>query len=351
MKLDALKAKKNLDKKEAAVQQTLIDMLLGNMQGGIVSADVGQGQQSFDVPQGATQAPQGQPTGQPSLQGPQGGFPLNPQQLALAKMGGIDLTSVASLATRQDRNRALAEEAAARLGVSKRTAAAAEQRAESGDIESITQTRPGEGKFSLRRRKSTGEILTDGKGLKIEPAKRDMPIPSDKIPLWVHPDDLSNPKYGTSHAKAEQEGFLPVTATMRNNLVAVGGAMKIASEVANLVDRVFPDDETVLERLRGGGERAISAWAQSNVEAAELRDTIKGTLAPIIRSLGEKGALSDGDVSRAINLLPKLTDGASLARRKMMRVMRILETQKNLTLGVGINISSEASDFLKNKGL
>ena len=60
---------------------------------------------------------------------------------------------------------------------------------------------------------------------------------------------------------------------------------------------------------------------------------INGTLAPIIRSMGEKGNLSDTDIKRAANLFPKLSDSGTVAWQRLEQLKTLIREGKEKKLG------------------
>ena len=54
----------------------------------------------------------------------------------------------------------------------------------------------------------------------------------------------------------------------------------------------------------------------------------EGTLAPIIKSLGETGVLTDRDIIRAYGLVPNLQDSPDVASNKIQQLRDLLTNVK-----------------------
>jgi len=105
------------------------------------------------------------------------------------------------------------------------------------------------------------------------------------------------------------------------------GAKAVLSRLTELSKEIFKDDG-FFERLKSAPQHMIESFTQSNPKIALLDSYIKGTLAPMIRSLGEKGSLSDTDVKRAMALMPTMfpiPDSKEVAMGKIKQINDILD--------------------------
>ena len=73
----------------------------------------------------------------------------------------------------------------------------------------------------------------------------------------------------------------------------------------------------VLNSLTGGNY---------NYQAANYNEQAKGSLSMIIKALGESGALAEGDVERAMGLIPQITDSEEKAYDKYVKLMTMLQS-------------------------
>lgn len=63
-----------------------------------------------------------------------------------------------------------------------------------------------------------------------------------------------------------------------------------------------------------------------NYQAANYNEQAKGSLSMIIKALGETGALAEGDVERAMGLIPQITDSEQKAYDKYQKLMSMLQS-------------------------
>ena len=63
-----------------------------------------------------------------------------------------------------------------------------------------------------------------------------------------------------------------------------------------------------------------------NYQAANYNEQAKGSLSMIIKALGESGALAEGDVERAMGLIPQITDSEQKAYDKYQKLMSMLQS-------------------------
>ena len=63
-----------------------------------------------------------------------------------------------------------------------------------------------------------------------------------------------------------------------------------------------------------------------NYQAANYNEQGRGSLAMIIKALGDSGTLAEGDVERAIGLIPQITDSEEKAYDKYVKLMAMLQS-------------------------
>lgn len=63
-----------------------------------------------------------------------------------------------------------------------------------------------------------------------------------------------------------------------------------------------------------------------NYQAANYNEQSRGSLAMIIKALGDSGALAEGDVERAMGLIPQITDSEEKAYDKYAKLMTMLQS-------------------------
>jgi hypothetical protein len=159
----------------------------------------------------------------------------------------------------------------------------------------------------------------------------------------------------------KDSGQLIVSAKEREGIQALDIPLGIISDIERYADKI--NTESGISARAGGALRSIKATAGYDPDVTALRSKV-GTLALLIRALGEKGTLAEGDVARAIALIPSVTDTKQEKDNKIRDLRQILQSAKEVktkgasqTFGQGVNNqvnttgNSEADAFLKKKGL
>jgi len=156
-----------------------------------------------------------------------------------------------------------------------------------------------------------------------------------KAPELLHYIDKegNHPPAGSTLNQVIEKGFKLASTQEINMLLAGRGAESTVNQLDKYVESIWgKEGEDKLEpgvrkRLMTGAEFAIDRAKQSNPDLNAYESFAKGTLAPLIRAIGEKGALSDKDIERALNLVPKtgdklgeLPDTSVVARHKMQQL-------------------------------
>ena len=230
------------------------------------------------------------------------------------------------------------------------------QHPETGEMVRVPRTRSGQYKWELSQPappELTTETITQPSGaqsvmlydklrgfrpggiqiMQKAPAAVEKPIKETSLPLWVHPQTLESPSVGTSQQQAEQQGYRRVSTEAKNRIDAAKGMKEVLVKLGELMKQVFPEKGGLRERMTGAPSRMLGARTQYDPNAAQLESFINGTVAPIIRSFGEKGNLSETDVKRAINLMPKITDSADVAWGKFNNLIELINNIQASAVG------------------
>ena len=97
------------------------------------------------------------------------------------------------------------------------------------------------------------------------------------------------------------------------------GAREVLTKANDLVDRIW-----TAEDFRGGLAQAARFKAKelagNDPDVASYHSLREGFMAPLIRALGEKGTLAEGDVGRARNLWPSYNDTKPVAKAKLKQI-------------------------------
>lgn len=107
----------------------------------------------------------------------------------------------------------------------------------------------------------------------------------------------------TSGTAQKQQSAMDILNTLMGNFQAQGF---IGGNVTN-----------ILNSLTGGNY---------NYQAANYNEQSRGSLAMIIKALGDSGALAEGDVERAMGLIPQITDSEQKAYDKYQKLMSMLQS-------------------------
>jgi len=135
---------------------------------------------------------------------------------------------------------------------------------------------------------------------------------------------------GTTGRQAQEKGAKSISAAEEALELGQRGAEAVLGRLDELVADVFPEGKFLARAMAAPGILG-SLITQDDPNVALYESLRKGTLAPIIRAMGEKGTLAEGDVKRAIELLPKLfpiPDSKEVATQKLAQIREILSNVK-----------------------
>ena len=156
-----------------------------------------------------------------------------------------------------------------------------------------------------------------------------------KAPELLHYIDQegNHPAPGTTLNDVIKKGYKLATTQEVNMLLAGRGAESTVNQLDKYITSIWGKEgedkisEGIRNRTTAKASFAIDRVKQSNPDLNAYEAFAQGTLAPLIRAIGEKGALAEGDVLRAIELLPKtgsklneLPDTSVVARQKMQQL-------------------------------
>jgi len=127
---------------------------------------------------------------------------------------------------------------------------------------------------------------------------------------------------GTTLRDVRGKGMVPQTTAQQATAESVKSVNVILDRLDVLADKAFRADG-MLGRLLRAPRTNLGIMLQTDEDAVLYQSLTMGTLAPMIRALGEKGTLANEDVARAIELMPKLTpvpDTRSVALGKLRQL-------------------------------
>ena len=174
----------------------------------------------------------------------------------------------------------------------------------------------------LHRAKTTAEhqaIFTE---------KLDEPLSTPDTKNLVHVDTGKHPVYGTTLREAINGQWIPITATEQGQLLAADSIGNLVAKTKELINNA-PLAEGSLDRVAGAPARWAGMKAQTKdyIPLVELNSWVGGTLAPIIRYFGEKGALSNTDIERAMKFMPHWNDTREAATAKLNNLIDFFKSK------------------------
>lgn len=126
---------------------------------------------------------------------------------------------------------------------------------------------------------------------------------SDMIGMLDAKTKRQESKTSKSGTAQKQQAAMDILNTLMGNFQAQGF---IGGNITN-----------ILNGLTGGNY---------NYQAANYNEQAQGSLSMIIKALGETGALAEGDVQRAMGLIPQITDSKEKAADKYQKLMVMLQS-------------------------
>lgn len=168
--------------------------------------------------------------------------------------------------------------------------------------------------------------------------------PQADNPFGVTPDQIQQAMMmalmdGDTDAYSQLEKMYELVQPAEADLSAAERAAQAKSQNAlNTVNTL----EGALESAGGGRGRIGGTIANAlgsvglNDEVSAYNDVSRGSMAQIIRGLGESGALSDGDVQRGLSMLPRVTDNPREVEAKMSILRTMIEASIANPAGGGV---------------
>jgi hypothetical protein len=118
---------------------------------------------------------------------------------------------------------------------------------------------------------------------------------------------------------------------VRQTINDLGAAESVLDTMEGLVAAVNTGGSGA-SRFKAGAKSAVKGFLQTDVDDATYGTTMRGFLATIARSTGEKGVLTDRDSERARRLLPVRTDSKAVADKKIALIRQYIRGQKTRTV-------------------
>ena len=159
-------------------------------------------------------------------------------------------------------------------------------------------------------------------------------------------------KAGQSPEQLMAQGFRPVNIGSISKAESIIMGRQVMTELEGMMEKVFPDKEGgFADKFIKGPQRMVGAFLQTDPEARALQSYVNMTLAPLIRTLGEKGALSDTDVKRAIKGMPSLFSGGKVAWKQVELLNNLLERASQSVMGLQYKAPTEGVSNMSDEEL
>lgn len=196
----------------------------------------------------------------------------------------------------------------------------------------------------LGRKLTNDEVLKlSGGGTTINvggESKLDEPIPITNLDSIMLPGNKPAP-LGMTFRQAQAAGATVVSTADKATMQQAESAMAILDELEALAvgpDGIFTNiDSGAANRGAAALDFAMEAITQDDPRVARFKDLSHGTVAAFVKMMGEKGALAEGDVSRALGLLPRIfpiPDTGEVAEDKIKDLRGIISRgARNLNSG------------------
>jgi hypothetical protein len=125
-----------------------------------------------------------------------------------------------------------------------------------------------------------------------------------------------------------------LTAVQRNKIAGYNTANSVVDSLEQLWKTVPSSGSQLTSGLTGApGIKQLRSTFDPSVR--QYTQFAEGTLAPIIKSLGETGVLTDRDIVRAYGLIPNLQDSKGVAARKIEELRKLLTRAESATKDTG----------------
>jgi hypothetical protein len=173
-------------------------------------------------------------------------------------------------------------------------------------------------------------------------------VKQDDLDKPLSPTDLARLRtsdgqsfpFGTTGRQAAAAGAKSYSDTELTRQVNTSKAVNTLGEIKQLAlgkNGAFVDNggspltNNVLARMANGISNGIGAFlgTDASVRRAVFNSTAQGAISSLVRSMGEAGSLSDGDVKRALSLIPVLgatPDTEATAKAKFDELQKILDS-------------------------
>lgn len=164
-------------------------------------------------------------------------------------------------------------------------------------------------------------------------------IPYETLNEWYHVETGEHPQGGMTPQQAATANFRHLELDDRKRVVASDQVLTLLDQMENLMPQVFgpaiqpsialqEDTEAYLRRMKarpGALLMGVKAKTGLSPGAQTLDGLMDGTRSIVVRAIGEKGTLAEGDIKRAQALLMSIWDIPELAWFKYGQIRNLFE--------------------------
>lgn len=181
-------------------------------------------------------------------------------------------------------------------------------------------------------------------------ANQDIPLDPGELSNLVDPETFAPMPVGTTPAQAARRGAVKVNAQQKSDYFDLTKANQSITELFSLADKLITADSPAgaakqYALLTGG------AYTRANPDAKVYTDARLAAMSNISRTLGEKGVLTDFDITRANNAFPNFGDTVAIKNEKRRIMTEMLTVASNAAKAKLLGVEPEPSDMERLKDL
>jgi len=191
---------------------------------------------------------------------------------------------------------------------------------------SFTELSPDERADVLQTKQDRAVEVSTGKVKGRIEAGLDAPLSSTDLTKFVNPDTLAKFPAGTTMREVRKSGGFAATPTQLQKIADLDNAGFIVTQLDELSKQIITATDAASALIQGGTLKA-GAFAKTNTAAAAYEDQLAQFTGVISRALGgERGVLTDTDIRRVVNGMPKFRDTKAIRDFKMGVIQLLFET-------------------------
>lgn len=136
------------------------------------------------------------------------------------------------------------------------------------------------------------------------------------------------PPPGSTMRSIHAAGGRQITTAEAGSEASTRATQEVIGQLQTFVDDLFQGDPGILNRAAEAAKRGFEFVSQTNPDVAAYIGFSEGTIAPLIRQLGDKGSLAEGDVGRGLSLIPSILpfpDTKEVAQKKMAILQQVVD--------------------------